>query len=375
MVKDSRGLGERIALARSLSGMTQRALGIDLGSLSPDDVGDMERGDRPVTASELARLAVTFGRSPDWFLMESPPAIVSHRGGAEAQGGLEVELETIARDVEFLVDLGRLVVPEKRRVLLPTPRTHEDALRAAAHVRAEVGCTSGPIRDLTALADDLDLFVFSLEAPENTEAAYVSVSSCGVAVVNGSLEPGRRRFNVAHEIGHHVFDDEYEVHWTQSGERPATEKFIDAFAIALMVPPAELRTVWADFSERVGDRDAAVVLSSHYRVSMSAFVAHLMTLRLIPGSRQQALAQARPTKDDFNRQLSTRDFAPYMLLQHDDLAPVTLSPRYVQAVRAAHRNGEIATSRAQELLRGAHAAAELTDVGEPVDALWSDVPW
>lgn len=44
---------------------------------------------------------------------------------------------------------------------------------------------------------------------EGRDGAYVAVDKWGVALINGSVDPGRRRFNLAHELGHHLFADAY----------------------------------------------------------------------------------------------------------------------------------------------------------------------
>ena len=89
--------------------------------------------------------------------------------------------------------------------------------------RAGLGAGSGPLLELQAAAERIGLLAFSLDLGRSGgDAAYVSLSGrLGVAVVNGAMEPGRRRFNLAHELGHHVFGDAYA---RRSACRPRTKR-------------------------------------------------------------------------------------------------------------------------------------------------------
>jgi transcriptional regulator with XRE-family HTH domain len=75
---DQQQVGRRIADARVEAELTQADLAQALG-LDRSAVAKMEAGTRGVSAVELARISARLDRPLEWFLVESPPAIVSRR--------------------------------------------------------------------------------------------------------------------------------------------------------------------------------------------------------------------------------------------------------------------------------------------------------
>ena len=103
-------LGRRIAEAREGAGRTQAELAALMG-IDRTAIVRIEAGTRKVSATELVAIASALKRPIDWFVVESPPAVVSRRRDP-AVGGfsrrLDLALEDAARDVAFLVERGIL---------------------------------------------------------------------------------------------------------------------------------------------------------------------------------------------------------------------------------------------------------------------------
>ncbi|MBW3669695.1 MAG: helix-turn-helix domain-containing protein [Actinobacteria bacterium] len=88
-------MGERVALGRNPAGLTQEALADAVG-LDRSALAKVERGIRRVSALELARVARVLDLPLDWFLNESPPAIVNRRSESatlEAVSRLDGEVD------------------------------------------------------------------------------------------------------------------------------------------------------------------------------------------------------------------------------------------------------------------------------------------
>jgi transcriptional regulator with XRE-family HTH domain len=105
----------------------------------------IESGKRSLSSLELARLASELERPIQWFVAEPPPAVVSRRAAMEDRtDDLDVAVDTFARDVELLIELGSLRVanwqPEGR-----VPKTLREAEELALTVRSDSGEPSGPI--------------------------------------------------------------------------------------------------------------------------------------------------------------------------------------------------------------------------------------
>lgn len=356
----------RVTQARERAGFSQEQLAERLGMSRPS-LTRVERGRRRLDALELVRLAQATGRSVEWFVSRSPDVFASHRVGVSAGQDvavLEERLEGTARDVELLADIG---------VLGPSPAplptgvgTEAEAEVGAAAAREMVGQPDGPVLQLQAVVEGLGLlsFAFGL-GPEVIDGGYVRVNDIGMALVNGTMEPGRRRFALAHELGHHLLADEYTVDFGIGAPRDDREALINAFAIHFLLPRGSVTARWNDLAPEWEDqRMRLVVLAAEYRVSWSAMVSHAVTLGLIDRGEHDALRVRRPV---------TGDYVETGVAFVEELAPGSLSPGYAQAVIRAYRRSLISAARAVELLHGTLTREDLPQpAGVPIESLTSE---
>ncbi|MCQ3809600.1 MAG: ImmA/IrrE family metallo-endopeptidase [Acidimicrobiia bacterium] len=334
-------LGARIAEARDLAGLTQEQIASKTG-LGRTVVAKIEKGTRKLGATELVALADALDRPVDWFFTSSPPAVVSRRSDPLVGGQsriLDTRVERIARDIDFLASEGEL--PPLARFELDPPSTIQGAEQAAIKLRQHLGTPNGPLLELQTHAEQVGLFTFSLDLGKNGgDAAYVEVGEVGVAVINGASEPGRRRFNLAHELGHHVFMDAYapEVGLSPQDEQ---ERLINAFAIHLLLPRLDANALWSEFG--TNHRLTAVAAAVRYRLSWSAVCAQLRNVGVIDAGIREELAGQPPSGADFIE-----------LGEHwvSELDPPSVPPQYGRKVLSAYRRGKLTAARATELLWG-----------------------
>ena len=268
---------------------------------------------------------------------------------------VDAALEEFAQGVELLIDLGVLEPPAVRR----TGRRIEsvgDAEAAALEFREAHGFGPGPLRDLQGQAERCALYALSLDLPGGFDGAYLGTEHGGVALINGSVDPGRRRFTLAHEIGHHALEDEYSSDFDMAAGLEERERLINAFAIHLLMPRPAVTVRWAELLETGGARRAAVILSAEYGVSWSATIPHLQHLRLLPPPECAGLLAAPPRRADY-LELGL-DVIP-------ELAPPSVPRLYGAAVVKAYRRLAISADRAVELLHGALARADLPALEVP----------
>jgi len=145
--------------------------------------------------------------------------------------------------------------------------------RVAAKLQGDLGLAV-PI-DVEAAAAGLSL---RLVVKRRMSAEALLALTEKTIYVNGSAPMNRRRFSVAHEIGHYVLDhererlDRYEEE-TQSGSK-VWEAEANYFASALLMPKTEL----------TADRKAGLgfdALLSKYIVSREALTIRLSNLKLL----------------------------------------------------------------------------------------------
>ncbi len=356
-------VGARVATARERAGFTQRELAERLG-ISRSAITRVELGQRQLDALELAQLADTLGRSVEWFLTEPPDTIASHRSGLSVDQDvqrLEDELERVGRDVELLAEIGVLSIPPAVRQSGVT--AVGEAESRAADARSLLGRDDGPLADLQSAVERLGLLAFSFDlGPSVIDGGYVRLGEVGVALVNGTADAGRRRFDLAHELGHHLLADEYTADFGLGMAQSDREGLINAFAIHFLMPRGPVRRRWEELSVEWEDpRARLVVLAAEYRVNWSAVISHAVTLELISRGDRNLLEVRRPTPADY--------FETGVRFE-EELRPVSLAPAYSRAAVRAFRRGVVSADRAVELLRGTVTADDLPRPYEtPIEAL------
>jgi Zn-dependent peptidase ImmA (M78 family)/transcriptional regulator with XRE-family HTH domain len=358
---DQQQLGQRIADARVERRLKQADLAAAVG-LDRTAIVKIEAGTRKVSAVELAKIAADLGRPLDWFLVESPPSVVSRRMDA-GTGALTIQLDRAvdkaARDVEFLLEVD-VLESTSNGVELGAPRSLSEAEQQAERMRKRLGLDGDPLLELDRVAEWLGVLCFSLAlGSAEGDGAYVSLGELGVAVINGDTEPGRRRFTLAHEIGHHVFADEYSVDLTLAEVGSETERRINSFAVYLLLPRSSVMQRWQTWAGE--PREKAVRLGVEYRVSWSALCGHLKNLGLVTEDERQALMSRPPTR---------ADYLELGMSIVEELRPPTVPQKYAQAVLRAYRSGRLGASRTVDLLWGSVSKGDLPQLDVvPIGAL------
>lgn len=346
-------LGERLAEARALADMTQEGLARAVG-LERTAIGLLERGERHLRVPELVEIAQVLGRPLSFFVEPAVPAVASRRSAPhtahQSTRLLDAELQQLAFDVRFLVQVGLAdVVP--RPVDGHVPRTVDEAERAARRFRRDLEDHEGPLPDLARACERFGLYACAASlGQDGPDGGCVEVDTpsgvVGVAVINGDADPGRRRMTLAHELGHWLFGDAYDV------DAPwGSEKMIDAFAIHFLAPRPGVMREWI----RHPDNDPfgrTLAVAAAFRLSWTAAVGQVRNLGLIGQEDYDRLAERRPRSGDFaTRQLA---WVP-------ELTPPALSPGFVAAALRGYGDGTLTQARTLELLRGVLGAADLPE--------------
>ena len=344
-------LGRRIADARTEAGMTQAELAASIG-LERTALVRVESGERKVSATELVTIAGALELPVDWFFIESPVAVVSRRRDLVVGGSsraLDRALELTARDVAF-VEGHHLLSSAERPPAREVPDSFENAEHLARDIRVAVGRREGPLLDLQAVTESLGLLGFSFAlGPDAGDAAYVEVGKFGVAVINGTTDPGRRRFSLAHELGHHLTGDVYEP--SPRFGASDTERMLNAFAAYLLMPRASVLSVWNEFSAQ-SPRLAAIAVAVRFSVSWTAAYNQLRNLGLIDPRERERLVE-----DDLRRG-ELLEFGERFAVE---LEPPSVPPAYARAVVSGYRRGQLTAAKTVQLLHQSVGEAELPE--------------
>ncbi|HMS73940.1 XRE family transcriptional regulator [Gordonia sp. (in: high G+C Gram-positive bacteria)] len=347
---DGKTLGERVARARVDLDLTQEHLANRVG-IERTALGRIEKGERKVSAVELVELAAALGVPLAWFVRDPLPAVVSRRTDAapshEVTAGLDRQLELFSGDVAALLATG-VIAGEDRERVWRLPRDHTEAETTAAQVRKHLGASDTPLLDLARTAERFGLYSCSLPlGAGGADGALVEVAGgVAAAVIDGDPKVGRRRMSLAHELGHWLFGDPYDV-----GAQDA-ERMINSFAAHFLAPRSGVTMAWGcDPSRSV--RDKAVFVAGAFRMSWTAAILHLRNLNLITDTDYRALETRLPVPGEFAKLGIT--------LNADELKAPSLSPGITAAIIEAYVDRRMSAARATELLRGSLAEDELPE--------------
>ena len=363
MIRSWSEFGRRVGQARKAAGITQSDLAAAIG-LDRTAVSKIESGTRRIDSLELAKISDILRRPVSWFLMTPSPPVISRR---HARDGVEqtadVLLESLAADVEQLVDMGMLDPPEVPPLGVEVADV-ATAEQAALAVRRHLGVGFEPLPDIQRVAEQLGLYLFVLSIDAAVQGSYIALRRGGVALIQGDDTVGRRRFTAAHELGHHVLSDEYSTEWIKGGKE-TRERLISAFAVHLLLPRPAVDTHWKSLH---GERDpfnAAVHLGARFGLSWSALCGQLARLGVISEEVRARLSLRAPMR---------ADFVERELVLIDQSVSPSIPAGYAAAVVKAFRRHRIGQQRALELLHGTLDAADLPAPHDvPMDAMLDEL--
>lgn len=268
-------IGSRIRQAREALGYSQEELGQLLG-YSATAIYYFENGIRKVKIEDLKKIAEILGRAIEYFLQEEPEdelTAILWRATQELPPTAQYQLN------EFLKALSKEELPFARIPDLQGLRP----FAAARKILEETGLTK-PAIPVEKVAEALGIAVRLWSFIDDVSAVLVRSSRFTAIVVNKDHPETRRRFSIAHEIGHAVLGHAENLYIEFAGpgpfQDPSPQRFeyereANWFAADLLMPAESLRE---DYKRFKGD---VALLAEHYGVSQQAMWVRLQTLRLV----------------------------------------------------------------------------------------------
>lgn len=375
---DAQTLGERIRDARKRADMSQEELGRTVG-LERTVVNKIEGGVRKVTALELSDIATAVGVRMSTFFKEPIPALVSHRssqGLDTTDSQIDALLAKYASEVEFITSLGvdelgldAADIVAQAGITQPSTSTEAEALAAKTRDLMALSAEE-PIRKLSESVANIGLLAFSRNVGKDTaDAGTILLPHGGVSLVNSHMKVGRRRLALAHEVGHYLIADDYTVDWRVADHSDHTvpiEARLDRFARALLLPEAAVARQWHEKVERSGERNAAILLASEFRVDMATLATRLKELGLADSETAASVRKYRTTQTDI---VEMNLYVPL-----EEMAETTVPRPFARAVLRLVRDERISRERALDLLQGTFDEADLPHIRERrTDEIWKYV--
>ena len=238
-------IGDRVRQARLAAGLTLEQVSARMGALGQPitkaGLSKYERNASTPSPTFMLKLARVLGVTAQYFMRE--PAVrvawVAFRKHPRLSENRQEQIKAYAAQLaEGQLWLEQTIYP-RVRPLMPAPRparTPEDAEDAAMELRALWKLGEAPIESVTGAAEAHGTIVVGWTQDEGKVdglSGWVN-ETIPLALVNTSTAPERRRYTLAHELGHMVM-------------QPAAEHAADGellaqrFAAAFLVPAATAR--------------------------------------------------------------------------------------------------------------------------------------
>lgn len=318
----SQELGQRLAAARKRQKLTQADLAAKLG-VARTTVVAMEKGERRPTSAELVLAAENLALSLNELLREhgvigdvaprfrmGPVAGIDASEGAQAVERVRtmairyVELERL-HGIERGV--GRLGALEMYRASAANAKVDPrlSGREAALTVRSVLGLGDAPALGLDERFEvEAGVRIFYPELGRSVAGLFLWSDDLGPCIaVNRNHPHVRRRWSLAHELGHFLRDREAGDVLPASGHLRSdpSELFAEAFAAEFLLPRNGIAKQVVDRQRANGGRFTPpdiVALAHVYEVSFEAMTRRLEELGAIPkGTFERLLAHRfRPTE-------------------------------------------------------------------------------
>lgn len=283
-------IGRRLKVARASSGLSLRELAERMGGLvTPQAIGKYERDEDMPGSRVLIGLATALQVSEGYLLSDEELVLegVDFRKKTTAKEEATVEARTIQMlerylAIEDLLQLKSVDWEQPRSAPYPVGDIR-DAEDAARSVREEWGLGHDPIPKLAELLEERGVKVLSLDL-EDIDGLAARVRRQGrdaarVVVVRRNIWAERKRFTLAHELGHMVM-----VPAPGVDEEKAAHRFAGAFLMPADVVRAEVGAHRSSIS--LGE---LVALKKRFGVSVQAIAFRCRDLSIIDAKAFSAL--------------------------------------------------------------------------------------
>ena len=284
-------IGQRIRQARLLGGLTQTEVAEKLTtagfSATKAVISKYELNKSVPRQAMLLKLAELLEVPVHYFVYEAPVSIrwIAYRKHQSFSKETQTLVEGYAQDVVALhQELHTLLYPNHIYKLFPLTQhvsSYEAAEAAAQELRSRWFHDSLPLENLTTLAEDQGLILLEWKRDAGSFDGLAGwADTVPVIVSNLQVATDRRRFNLAHELGHLFMETPDE----------ASEELVNRFAAAFIVPKS------AAYRE-LGRRRTAIsleefgILKQRYGLSIHAWIRRAAELEIISDHLAQTLRQ------------------------------------------------------------------------------------
>jgi Zn-dependent peptidase ImmA (M78 family)/DNA-binding XRE family transcriptional regulator len=338
-------IGTRLKALREERNLSQDELARVFGFKDRQTVSAIETGERRVTAEELITAVEKLDVPLDYFT--NPFLLVGEGKFSWRQSGVGlVRLDTFERSAGRWIAAYRTLAPQVgrpipllRRTLGLTPRhSFEDAAAAGERFSAEFDLGEVPAARLAQVMErELGVLVLMVDAIKGVSGAACRLPALDAVLINRREAPGRRHFDLAHELFHILTWDRMPPEHVEDATEQSknrVEQLANGFASAVLMPVAVL--------DRFGPWDKDVVRRLNAAANALEITATALKWRLIAlGRLDRSAAKQAPEAALRNNGRAPGAGGP---------SPPLFSKPFVEVIARAIHEGRVTARRAADLL-------------------------
>ena len=343
-------IGTRIKALRDKQKLSQDDLARLFGFKDRQTVSAIETGERRVSADELLLLVDKLDVPLDYFT--DPFRLDGEGRFSWRQAGLPAErLSAYERSAGRWIAAFRRIAPEvgheipllRHSLGLTRQNSFEDAAEAGERFAAEFGLGNVPATALPATMEErLGLLVLMVDAVKGISGAACRLPEFDTVLINRTEVPGRRYFDLAHELFHVLTWDAMTPEHVEAPTETSSnrvEQLANNFASALLMPAPVLDRFdgWSSL-DRDGLIDKLKSVADQLHVTASALKWRLAALHRLPRVRAQEIPDAAL------RNNGHRTVAP------ERTPPTLFSKPFAEVIARALDEGRISARKAADLL-------------------------
>jgi Zn-dependent peptidase ImmA (M78 family)/DNA-binding XRE family transcriptional regulator len=341
-------IGMRIKALREQRGLSQEELARQLGFNDRQTLSAIETGDRRVSAEELLLAVQHLKVSLDYF---TDPYILAGEGdfswrqlnvGPQRLNAYEnIAGRWIAAFRAIARQSGRQFPLLRRTLGLTRQQRYEDAAEAGERFAAEFSLGDVPATALReAMEQQLGILVLMVDTIPGISGAACRLSDLDVVLINRHEVPGRRHFDLAHELFHILTWDAMppdHVEEAVETSKGRVEQLANSFASAVLMPARAL--------DRFGDWEALgpteLVAKLNATADELAVTASALKWRLVGVGRLSA-ADSRAIRDSALRNNARADV--------ERNPPPLFSRSFAEVLAKGLDEGQVSMRRAASLI-------------------------
>jgi len=345
-------IAERLRGARFFAGLSQEELANQLSAagqpITKAAISKYETGKSVPKASLIFKLAQLLNVKPGYFFTQPTVDVtwLAFRRHSKLPSATQEQIKSYAtRVAEQQIEVQTLLYPDEQPTF-PVPRrvtTFEEAETVAESLRQTWQLDNQPVDNLFQRIEDHGGIV--VQWVENSEH-FDGLSGWGngvkpIVVINQEVRTDRRRFNLAHELGHLLMD-------TTGLTEQEEEKLAQRFAAAFLVPADTARHELGNQRHKL-DWHELGLLKQKYGMSMSAWIYRAKELQIISeGYGKTLLAELHRNGWRYNE--------PFEYIGQEE--PLRLKQMTLRAVA----EGIISEERGRELCPECFALVEVSQI-------------